>query len=74
MSNDERREALRWQAVEARDVNAVGQFAYDVRSRGIYCTPTCSARPEGRKSVEFFGSPCQAREHGFRACKNHVAS
>ena len=69
MSDAGEKDTVRWQAVAARDVSAVGQFVYGVRSTGIYCTPACSARPAGPESVRFFDTPEQARRNGFRACK-----
>lgn len=69
MSNTGNKNVIRWLAVEARDVSAVGQFVYGVRSTGIYCTPACSARTAGPESVGFFDTPEDARRHGSRACE-----
>ena len=69
MNGTDESDVLRWQAVAARDGNAVGTFVYGVHSTGIYCTPACSARPSRRAGVSFFDTPEQARLHGFRACR-----
>ena len=58
-----------WQAVEARDARADGQFVYAVRSTGIYCRPSCPSRRPRRDRVEFFRGPRDAEEGGFRACR-----
>ena len=58
----------RWQAVTNRDQNYDGRFVTAVKTTGIYCRPSCSARPL-RKNVEFYDTPQQAEVAGFRACK-----
>ena len=35
----------RWTAVSARDREADGTFYYSVRTTGVYCRPSCAARP-----------------------------
>lgn len=35
----------RWAAIVARDRAADGTFYYSVRTTGVYCRPSCSARP-----------------------------
>ncbi len=59
----------RWAAVVARDANADGQFYYSVRTSGVYCRPSCKARPALRKNVAFHASCAEAEQAGFRACK-----
>lgn len=58
-----------WQAVLERDSQANGSFVYGVRSTGIYCKPSCSARKPRREQVVFFLEPTTAEEAGFRACR-----
>lgn len=58
-----------WHAVQRRDQGADGKFVYAVRSTGIYCRPSCSARKPARKHVVFFPSPEAAEQDGFRACR-----
>jgi AraC family transcriptional regulator of adaptative response/methylated-DNA-[protein]-cysteine methyltransferase len=58
-----------WQAVLSRDSHADGTFVYAVRSTGIYCNPSCSARRPRREQVVFFVRPEAAEEAGFRACR-----
>lgn len=62
-------DAQRWQAVQARDAGADGRFFYAVLTTGVYCRPSCAARPARRENVSFHLT-CEAAEHaGYRACK-----
>lgn len=58
----------RWAAVQQRDKAADGQFYYSVRSTGVYCKPSCAARPALRKNVAFHDSCAAAEAAGFRPC------
>ena len=58
----------RWSAVQARDADADGVFWYSVRSTGVYCRPSCGARPALRKNVAFHDSREAAEQAGFRPC------
>lgn len=57
----------RWAAVQARDPAADGHFVYAVRTTGIYCRPSSSARLPRRDNVEFFESGAAAEAAGYRA-------
>ncbi len=59
----------KWQALLSRDPDAEGCFVYAVRTTGIYCRPTCSARLARRKNVQFHSNCDDAERAGFRACK-----
>ena len=59
----------RWNAVVSRDRNADGYFYYSVRTTGVYCRPSCAARPALRKNVAFHATREDAERAGFRACK-----
>ncbi|WP_235914412.1 bifunctional DNA-binding transcriptional regulator/O6-methylguanine-DNA methyltransferase Ada [Rugamonas rivuli] len=61
-------EDLRWTAVQQRDGGADGVFWYSVRSTGVYCRPSCGARPALRKNVAFYDSREAAEQAGFRPC------
>jgi AraC family transcriptional regulator of adaptative response/methylated-DNA-[protein]-cysteine methyltransferase len=65
-------DAGRWRAVLAHDARADGAFVYAVRSTGIYCRPSCASRRPRRDRVVFFGSPPEAEQAGFRACRRCV--
>ena len=58
----------RWAACLTRDREADGHFWSCVRTTGIYCRPSCPARPK-RENVSFADSPEAARKAGYRACK-----
>ena len=59
----------RWAAVTTRDKDADGQFFFSVRTTGVYCRPSCGARPPRRENVAFHLTPADAEVAGFRACK-----
>ena len=59
----------RWAAVQARDARADDVFFYSVRTTGVYCRPSCAARPARRENVAFHASQAAAVAAGFRACK-----
>jgi AraC family transcriptional regulator of adaptative response/methylated-DNA-[protein]-cysteine methyltransferase len=63
------RDADRWSAVLARDPAADGRFLYSVRTTGVYCRPSCSARAARRENVAFHDTRAQAEAAGFRPCK-----
>src|SRR5437868_4942288 len=58
----------RYQAIHARDPRAEGQFVYAVVTTGVYCRPTCAARPALRANVRFHAGPDEAERAGFRPC------
>jgi AraC family transcriptional regulator, regulatory protein of adaptative response / methylated-DNA-[protein]-cysteine methyltransferase len=57
----------RWTAVLARDADA--PFFYSVRTTGVYCRPSCGARPPRRENVSFHATRQEAEAAGFRPCK-----
>src|SRR5215467_7383604 len=59
----------KWTMVLARESRADGRFVYAVKSTGIFCRPTCPSRRPRRELVEFFDSPAQAQQAGYRACR-----
>src|SRR3954453_22301411 len=59
----------RWQLVMERNPLADGQFVYGVRSTGVYCRPTCPSRRPNPEQVEFFGTPKEAEQAGYRSCR-----
>lgn len=58
-----------WAALRARDPTADGRFFYAVRSTGVYCYPSCAARPALAENVAFYKTRQQAEADGFRPCK-----
>lgn len=59
----------RWSAISQRDAAAHCSFIYGVKTTGIYCRPTCTARLARRANVVFYDTIEQARRAGFRACQ-----
>jgi AraC family transcriptional regulator of adaptative response/methylated-DNA-[protein]-cysteine methyltransferase len=45
-----------------------GVFFLGVRTTGIFCRPSCTARKSKPENVEFFGTVRQAMFAGYRAC------
>ena len=61
-------DAFRWDALKRRDPAADGRFVYSVRTTGVYCRPSCAARPARPENVAFHVD-CEAAERaGFRPC------
>ncbi|MFC5435032.1 bifunctional DNA-binding transcriptional regulator/O6-methylguanine-DNA methyltransferase Ada [Rhodanobacter umsongensis] len=59
----------RWAAIRMRDARADGSFFYSVRTTGVYCRPSCGARPARPENVAFHDSAAAAERAGFRPCK-----
>jgi AraC family transcriptional regulator, regulatory protein of adaptative response / methylated-DNA-[protein]-cysteine methyltransferase len=59
----------RWLSVIARDPEADGRFFYSVKTTGIYCRPSCSARRARPENVSFFATREEAEGAGFRPCR-----
>lgn len=59
----------RWAAVRARSTQADGRFVYAVRTTGVYCRPSCGARPARPENVSFHDTPAAAEQAGFRPCR-----
>jgi AraC family transcriptional regulator of adaptative response/methylated-DNA-[protein]-cysteine methyltransferase len=59
----------RWTALATRDAAADGTFVFSVRSTGVYCRPSCSARAARRDNIAFHATCADAERAGFRACK-----
>jgi AraC family transcriptional regulator of adaptative response/methylated-DNA-[protein]-cysteine methyltransferase len=55
-------------AFNNKDSSYDGIFFVAVRTTGIFCRPSCSARPK-RENVEFFTSMREAVFAGYRPCK-----
>ncbi len=57
-----------YRALLARDARFDGRFFTCVRTTGIYCRPTCPARPPKRENMVFVASAAAAQQAGFRPC------
>ncbi len=58
----------RWNAVLARNAALDGEFVFAVSSTGVFCRPSCAARRPRRENVQFFLTPGEAEQAGYRAC------
>ena len=56
-------------AFYGQDASYDGVFVTGVRTTGIFCRPSCSARKPLRQNVEFFGSIKDALFAGYRPCQ-----
>lgn len=59
----------RWALVRARDAAADGRFYYAVKTTGVYCRPSCAARPARPENVAFFEERAAAERAGYRPCR-----
>ena len=57
-----------YRALVNRDLSFEGIFYVGVRTTGIFCRPTCSAKKPARENVDFFATPGEALDSGFRPC------
>jgi AraC family transcriptional regulator of adaptative response/methylated-DNA-[protein]-cysteine methyltransferase len=63
----------RWASVQARDASVDSDFVVAVKTTGVYCRPSSSARLPRRENVEFFDSPEAAEAAGYRASRRPTA-
>ncbi|HYE84690.1 MAG TPA: Ada metal-binding domain-containing protein [Clostridia bacterium] len=59
----------KWKAVVCSEKSYDGLFFYGVKTTGIFCRPSCSAKTPARKNVVFFDDNTSAVNAGFRPCK-----
>src|SRR6202000_1494299 len=62
-------EPMSWDRAEARKGKFNGKFIIGVMTTGIYCLPSCAARPPKPQNVRLFTSEIEAKAAGLRACK-----
>lgn len=58
-----------YQASLDKDSSFEGTYWMAVKTTGIFCRPTCTARKPKKENVEFFLHAEEAIEKGYRACK-----
>lgn len=69
MTAQELNDDLKYQAILERNSAYDGLFYTAVKTTGIFCKPTCTARKPKKENVEFFSTAKDAMLHGFRPCK-----
>ncbi len=62
-------EDARLAAVRARDTQADGHFVYAVVTTGVFCRPSCAARPARRENLRFYATTETAERDCYRPCK-----
>ena len=62
-------DTIMYQALVDKDVSYEGSFIAAVKTTGIFCRTTCTARKPKKENVEFFNSTKEAILHGYRPCK-----
>jgi AraC family transcriptional regulator, regulatory protein of adaptative response / methylated-DNA-[protein]-cysteine methyltransferase len=58
-----------YSALVNRDSTFEGIFVVGVKTTGVFCRPTCTARKPKKANVEFFASAHDALLAGYRPCK-----
>jgi AraC family transcriptional regulator of adaptative response/methylated-DNA-[protein]-cysteine methyltransferase len=58
-----------YQASLDKDSTFEGTYWMAVKTTGIFCRPTCTARKPKRENVEFFLDTNEAIKNGYRPCK-----
>jgi AraC family transcriptional regulator of adaptative response/methylated-DNA-[protein]-cysteine methyltransferase len=59
---------MMYRALVNRDPGFEGIFFVAVRTTGIFCRPTCTAKKPARENVDFFATSNEALESGYRPC------
>jgi AraC family transcriptional regulator, regulatory protein of adaptative response / methylated-DNA-[protein]-cysteine methyltransferase len=59
---------MMYRALVNRDSSFEGIFYVGVRTTGIFCRPTCTAKKPARENVDFFATSNEALESGYRPC------
>ena len=60
---------IMYKALVEKDVTFEGTFIAAVKTTGIFCRPTCTARKPKAENVEFFNTTKEAILKGYRPCK-----
>jgi len=60
---------IMYQASFEKNPEFEGVFWMGVKTTGIFCRPTCTARKPKPENVEFFGNTKDAIQKGYRPCK-----
>ncbi|MGV3507908.1 MAG: bifunctional transcriptional activator/DNA repair enzyme AdaA [Sphingobacteriaceae bacterium] len=58
-----------YKAIVEKDTSFEGVFFTAVKTTGIFCRPSCTARKPKQENVEFFFTSKEAFQKGYRPCK-----
>jgi AraC family transcriptional regulator of adaptative response/methylated-DNA-[protein]-cysteine methyltransferase len=59
---------IMYRALMEKDSSFEGIFYVAVKTTGIFCRPTCTARKPKRENIEYFATPQEALYAGYRPC------
>ena len=60
---------IMYNALLNKDSNYEGIFFAGIKTTGIFCRPSCTARKPKKENVEYFSSVNEALQYGYRPCK-----
>jgi len=69
MKNSLPKKEIMYEALMNRDPDYEGIFVVAVKTTGVFCRPTCTAKKPKEENVEFFKTPKKALHYGYRPCK-----
>lgn len=69
MNNLNLTEDTMYKALLDKDRSFEGLFVAGIKTTGIFCRPSCTARKPNRENVEYFETPKDAMAGGYRPCK-----
>lgn len=58
-----------YQALVSKDAAFEGLFYAGIKTTGIFCRPTCTAKKPKEENVEYFTTTAEALRSGYRPCK-----
>ena len=58
-----------YEALVNKDPEYEGTFFAAIKTTGIFCRPTCTARKPKKENVEYYLNSKEALDHGYRPCK-----
>ena len=58
-----------YSALLEKDSSFEGSFIFAVKTTGIFCRPTCTAKKPKAENVEYFSTTKEALDRGYRPCK-----
>lgn len=58
-----------YSALLKKDSSFEGIFFAGIKTTGIFCRPTCTARKPKKENVQFFSTVKEALQQGYRPCK-----
>ncbi len=60
---------IMYDALVNKDSSFEGIFVAAIKTTGIFCRPTCTARKPKSENVEYFHNSSEALLHGYRPCR-----